>query len=141
MSGSLDNHGDRIAAAETQSREASLRVAVLHRIQKSREHAGAAAADRMTERDRAAVHVELLVRDPELAHHHEARGRVRLVVLEQVDILDPEARLLQELPDAGDRRFHDRLRLHADGVVRDDAASGFTPWRSAASSDITTIAA
>src|SRR6266566_4271221 len=74
----------------------------------------------MAERDRAAVHVELLVRDPELAHHHEARGRVRLVVLEQVDILDPEARLLQELPDAGDRRLHDRLRLHADGVVRDD---------------------
>src|SRR6266705_3596425 len=102
MSRPFDNHRYRIAAAQAQSREATLRVAVFHRVHESREHARAAAADRMAERHRAAVDVELLARDPELAHHHEARGRVRLVVLEQVDVLDPEAGLLQELSDAGD---------------------------------------
>src|SRR5437870_9372543 len=96
----LDDHRDRIAAAKAQGRETALGAAVLHRVSKRREDAGAAAADRMPEGHRSTVHVELLVGNSELAHHGDARGGIRLVVFEQIDVVDREARLLQEFPDA-----------------------------------------
>ena len=41
-------------------------------------------------------------------------------MFEQIDVVNRQARFLQELPDAGDRRLHDQLRLHPDGAVVDD---------------------
>src|SRR2546425_10010664 len=94
---SFNDHRDRVAATEAQGRESALRAAILHCVNEGRQHARAAAADRVAERHRTAVYVELLVRNPQLSHHREARRGVRLVVLEEVDVVDGQPRLLQEL--------------------------------------------
>src|SRR5262245_47660050 len=52
-------HSNAHAAADAQRREALLGAALLHLEQQGREHAGARSADRMAERDRAAVDVDL----------------------------------------------------------------------------------
>src|ERR1700716_350092 len=56
----LAAHGTAHAAADAKRREAALRVALLHLVQQSHEDAAARGADRVAERDRPAVHVDLL---------------------------------------------------------------------------------
>src|SRR6185312_16200856 len=58
--GSRDAEGNRVAAAEAERGEAAVHVAVLHGIEKRRQHARAARADRMAERDGAAVHIHVV---------------------------------------------------------------------------------
>src|SRR5688572_5552884 len=55
-------HGERHAhaAADAQRGEAASCVPLLHFVEQRDQHARARSADRMTERDRAAVHVDLL---------------------------------------------------------------------------------
>ena len=60
----LDRHPDAVAAAEAERRDAALQVAPLQRVEQRRQHAPAARADRVAERDGAAVHVDLLRVDP-----------------------------------------------------------------------------
>src|SRR5947208_912155 len=73
------------------------------------------------ERDRAAVHVELLVGYPELAYRGEHLRGERLVQLHQVEVVDGKARALERLacgrhgPDAHVRR------VDAGGRARHDA--------------------
>ena len=70
------------------------------------------AAQRMPQRDGAAVQVHLLERDAELLDAVDRLARERLVDLEEVDLLLREPRLLQHLgdrvrgPDAHDPRRH-----------------------------------
>src|SRR3989441_114650 len=101
---SFNDHRDRVASTEAQGRESALRVAILHCVNESRQHARAAAADRVSERHGTPVYVELLVRNPQLPHDGDARRGVRLVVLEEVDVLDRHSGLLQELPNPGVRK-------------------------------------
>ena len=54
-------------------------------------------AERVAERDRAAVHVQPLVVDPELADAGEHLGREGLVQLDEVDVVDVEAGALERL--------------------------------------------
>src|ERR1700693_3721109 len=56
---SLYAHRDAHAAADAQRGEALLEVALLHLVQQRHQHAGARGADRVTDRDRAAVDVDL----------------------------------------------------------------------------------
>src|SRR4051812_15939628 len=56
----FDGKRDSHAAADAKRREAPPRVSFLHFVKKRDQHPGARSADRMTERDRAAVHVHLL---------------------------------------------------------------------------------
>src|SRR5207244_13532865 len=80
-----------------------------------------AAAHRGGGRHRHSGHGELLVRAPWRPHHREARYGVRLVVLEQADVVDRQTGLLQQLPNPGDWSLHHPFRLDAGRVVRDDA--------------------
>src|SRR3972149_55953 len=105
------NHRDRVAAAEAEGRKAPLRPAVFHRGEEGCQHPRAAASDRVAKGARPAVYVELFARDAQLAHHCQACRGVCLIVFEHVDVVDGQARLLQELSDPWNRRFHDPLRL------------------------------
>src|SRR5690554_4393845 len=58
MSDPLDGKGHGVAAAEAERGEAVLRVARVHGVDECDEHAGAGGADRVAERDRAAIHVD-----------------------------------------------------------------------------------
>src|ERR1041384_8437543 len=55
----LDTHGDAHAAADAERREPLLGIALLHFMQQGHEHARARCADRVTDRNGAAVDVDL----------------------------------------------------------------------------------
>src|ERR1700744_6521287 len=52
-------HGDAHAAADAERGEALLGIALLHFVQQRDQHARAGCTDRMTDRDRAAIDVDL----------------------------------------------------------------------------------
>src|SRR5690349_13036559 len=56
---SLDGHRDGVAATKTQRSDSAFYVPSFHLIQQRHQDSSAACANRMTERDRAAVDVEL----------------------------------------------------------------------------------
>ena len=104
--------------------------------------ARAGAADRVAERNGAAVHVQALRRDGQVLQHGEDLRRERLVQLDQIEVLDLQRRSLAELPhrrhraDPHDARIHARRRpshdacdrLHAErarvGFAREDERGG-----------------
>ena len=77
----------------------------------------------MTERDRAAVRVQLLAEriDPELPRHRQHLGRERLVQLDDVHVLDRHPRPSQHSPDGLDRPDAHDLRLDAGHGRGDDS--------------------
>src|ERR1043166_1753132 len=84
----LHAHRDTHAAADAQRREPPLGVALLHLEQQGGEHARAGRADRMADRDRAAVDVDLGGIPTEvLVDRAGLRGKC-LVRLDQVEIVD-----------------------------------------------------
>src|SRR5882672_7706658 len=84
-------HGDAHAAADAQRGEALLGVALLHLVEQGRQHARARGADRMAERDRAAIDVELRWIEAEfLADGQRLRGE-GFVGLDEVEVLDRPA--------------------------------------------------
>ena len=72
-------------------------VAILHRVQQRREHARAARADRMAERDRAAVHVHAIPVPSERRAIRERLRRERLVRFDEIVVADLRARLLHQI--------------------------------------------
>src|SRR5687768_9368511 len=58
--GPLDGQRDGVAAAEAQGGEAGSGPAILHGVQQRRQHARAARSDRVSERYRPAVHVDVV---------------------------------------------------------------------------------
>src|SRR5260370_35862936 len=62
----LDAHRDAHAAADAERGETLLGVALLHLVEQRGEHARARGADRMAERDGAAIDVELVRIEAEL---------------------------------------------------------------------------
>src|SRR5262245_31907649 len=83
----LDRERDAVAAAETERRDPALQMAVLQRVQQRRQHARSARSDRMAERDRAAVHVDLRGIDAELFQHGDGLDGERFVELEKVHVV------------------------------------------------------
>ena len=75
----------------------------------------------MAQRARAAVHVDLVVRQAEVVHRGHRDDRERLVDLEEVGGLRVPAGLLEELADRADRRRREPLRLLRVRGVADDA--------------------
>jgi alkylation response protein AidB-like acyl-CoA dehydrogenase len=123
----LDDARGRQRAAGAHGDQGQVRVAPLQLVQGGGQQPGAGRADRVAERDRAAVDVDpVLVR---LVHPHPGQRdrRERLVHLEQVDVGDRHARPLE----------HPRGRLHgavqvvvglgADQALRHDASAGPQP--------------
>src|SRR5689334_9372590 len=85
-SSQLHRHGRRFATADAKARHAALAAGLLQRVDKRDENAGAAGADRVTERGRAAVHVDLAVVDAEVLHREHRDAGERLVHFPQVDV-------------------------------------------------------
>src|SRR6185369_3293409 len=83
----LDDHRDALPSADAERRKAERHVALLHRVQQRHEDARAAGTDRMTERDRAAVDVDLGGFDAELGEYAERLRGERLVELPQADVV------------------------------------------------------
>src|SRR6476619_7515095 len=100
----LDGKCRGLAAADAQRGDAASATAGLERMQQRHEQARAARADRMAERDRAAVDVELLVRYAEVVHRRHRDARERFVDFEQVHVLDAPPGLLQHLAQREHRR-------------------------------------
>src|SRR5438105_7516847 len=76
----------------------------------------------MTERNRTAVHVHLLLVEAELADDREALRREGLVQLHQVDLPDRDARSLEQLADGGDRSDPHHARVDTGHGAADEAA-------------------
>src|SRR3954453_17133265 len=93
----LEDHRVALAAARADRRHAEAAAATPQLVHQRAENARAPRADRVTERDGPAVHVDLLLVDAEHAHRVDGHGREGLVDLEQVDVVDAEAGLLERL--------------------------------------------
>src|SRR5450759_5189786 len=87
-------HGDAHAAADAQSGEALLGIALLHFMQQRHQHARAGCADWMAERDRAAVDVDLGGIPAEVLVDRAGLRREGFIGLDQVEIADVPAGLL-----------------------------------------------
>ena len=88
----LDGHRDRAAAAEAQRREPVAALAPRELVEQRRDDPRAAGPDRVAERDRAAVDVDLVPVEPERAAVGQGLGGERLVDLDEVERLDAAAR-------------------------------------------------
>src|SRR6185312_12963072 len=116
-----DRQRGRFAAADAQRRDTFLAAARLERVNQGDDQTRAGRADRMAERARAAVDVELVVRHAEFAHRRHRHHRERFVDFEQVDVGNLPADLLQQLVDRGDRRSGEPLRLLRLRAMADNA--------------------
>src|SRR5581483_11887191 len=83
-----EDEGFALAAAAAQARRAEAAAAPGQLVAQVHGQPGAGGADRMPQRDRAAVHVDLLRVDREVAHGLDGHGGERLVDLDQVQVGD-----------------------------------------------------
>ena len=99
----FDRHRDAHAAADAERREALLGVATRHLVQKRRQNARAGGADRVADGDGAAVDVDDRgVPAQVLVDRERLRGE-GFVRLDEIEVLDRPAGLLQRLARRGDR--------------------------------------
>src|SRR5436190_15141116 len=82
----FDDDGVALATAGANRGHAEAAAAAAQLVHERAQDAGSGGADRMTERDRPAVHVHLRLVDAEHPHGVESDRGERLVDLEQVDV-------------------------------------------------------
>src|SRR6185436_14466299 len=83
----FDDGGNALADADAHGREAVAAAAPFHFVQQRRHHPGAAAAERVSKGDGAAVDVQFIQIDAELARAGEHLGSKGLVELHQIDLI------------------------------------------------------
>src|SRR5262245_60927660 len=93
----LEEAGGAHSAADAHRDDGIAAAPALELVEGRRRQLGAGAPERMSERDRTAVHVELLVRDLEHALHVDGLAGEGLVDLEQIDVAYCETGLGEEL--------------------------------------------
>src|SRR5229473_8711742 len=113
----LDRDRGGFAAADAECCDAALEVLRFERVQQRDDQPRAGGADRMAERAGAAIDVELLSGDAEIALRRHRHHREGLVDLEQVDVTDAPADLVEQFSYRRDRRGGEPLRLLAVGRV------------------------
>src|SRR4029079_4968346 len=96
------SYGRRFAAADAQRGDAALPPALPEGVEQGDDDARAAGADRMAERGRAAMDVDLLVRDADVLHREHGDAGERLVDFPQVDVAHRPAGSLEHLVDRAD---------------------------------------
>ena len=138
---SLDEHRDRVAAAEAQRGDAESAAAALERMQQRHQHPCSAGADRDgrvrslrhgRSRDRAAARA---------AHAGQHLHRERFVDFEQIDVVERASGFGDDPADGFDGRGEQVVRLAAGCGRRDDSRERPPPDRAAADSEPTTTAA
>jgi hypothetical protein len=111
----LDRDGGGFTATDAKGCNAAFEVLRLQRMQQRHDQACAGGANGMTERAGAAIDVQPLPGDAEILlrrHCHHGKG---FVDLEQIDIADVPANLVQQLANGRDWRRGEPLRLLAVG--------------------------
>src|SRR5437762_13871701 len=88
MSQRFDNRGDALTAADAGGREPTLPGAAPQLDEQRQEQACAGHAERMPERDRAAVHVDTISIELELPLDGEILTGERLVDLDEIDVVE-----------------------------------------------------
>src|ERR1700744_6529595 len=106
-------HGDRsgFAAADAKCRDAALQILRLQRVQQGYDQPRPGRADGLAERAGAAIYVELLTGSAEVLLPSHPDHRKGLLDLEQIDIADLPADLVEQLADRRNRRRREPLRL------------------------------
>src|SRR5262245_60009234 len=99
------DHGDTHPTTNAQRCDASVEILRTKGMDESRQDAGAAGADRMSERDRAAVDVDSLGVDTKLLHDGYRLHRECFVQLEKINLIDIHARRVEGYRD-GRYRAH-----------------------------------
>src|SRR5258708_13094127 len=112
----FDRDGGGFAAADAERGDATLQIVRLERAEQRHDQPRAGGADRMTERTGAAVDVQLLPGNAEIALRGHRHHRKRFIDFEQVDVADAPADLVEQLANGRNRRGGEPLRLLA--VVR-----------------------
>ena len=118
----LEQRGLALADADAQRREPVAAAAAAQLVRERDDEPGAAHAERVAERDRAAVDVHALLVEAEVAHDGEALRGEGLVQLDQVDVADLHARARQQLAHGGNRPDAHDARVDAR-----DGAAGEAP--------------
>src|SRR5207247_1682918 len=85
---SLQRHGHSVPAPDAQGREPVVHVLLFHGVQQRDNDAIPRAADRMAQGDGAPADVEDLPRDAELLPYTDTRGGERLIVLDQIELIE-----------------------------------------------------
>src|SRR5829696_4424151 len=98
----LEDDGDALAAADAGRGEAVAAAAPLQFVERRQHEARPRGAERVAERDGAAVDVGLRAVEPQLLLDGEVLAGESLVDLDEVDLRELEVRLLQGLADGGD---------------------------------------
>src|SRR5207247_6342446 len=93
----LHNHRNPHPAADAQRCDSVPELPRTQGINQCRQDPRAAGANRMTERDGAAIHVDLRRVEAELAHDRERLDGERLVQFKQIDVPGSEAGPLERL--------------------------------------------
>src|ERR1700730_897090 len=99
----LDDGGHAHAAADAQRDQRATGVAALELVAHGAGDHRAGGAQRVAHRDGAAVDVELVVGNVEVLLELQHHRRERLVQLEQVDVIDRQARAVEHLARGGGR--------------------------------------
>src|SRR6266545_2724136 len=92
-----------LADADTERCDPIAAAAAAQLVQQRDDEAGAAHPERMADRDRAAVHVHLLLVEAEVADHRKRLRRERLVELDEIDLGERHTGPFEELAHRLDR--------------------------------------
>ena len=120
----LEHHGDSLTAADAQSRDAELHVALCHLEEQGDEDACAAGTDWVPDGNGTAVDVEAVLGNGKLTADGDGLRRERFVELEEVDVTQLDTCFLQRQAYRGDgSHAHDaggdtRARVTADARQR-----------------------
>ena len=121
----LEDGGNAHTAADAQGSQTLLGVvALLHLVQQGDDDTGTGSAHGVTQGDRAAVDVDLVNVEVQLAGHSDGLGSERLVGLDQVDVVDGDAGLGHSLTGSGHRANAHDLGIHAALAPADQLGHG-----------------
>src|SRR5436190_3261613 len=116
----LERHRDGPATAEAQGCQTVPAFSPSELVEQRRDDPRARGPDRVSESDRAAVHVHLVPVEPQLATVGQRLGGERLVDLDQVERVDRQLDPVEQPADSLDRCKEEPFRLHLRLRVSDD---------------------
>src|SRR6476646_4859087 len=123
----LDDHGDPLSSADAGGGDAVAEVAPPQFFQERERAPRAGRGERMPEGDGAAVDVQLLPVEAELADDAEDLSRERLVDLPEIDVLDPEIGARERGARRGSGAEAHQLRIAPDDGGGDEPAERLGP--------------
>src|ERR1700730_3389975 len=120
MHDALARDGGGFTAADAERGDTALQTMRFEGVQQGHDQARAGRANGMAERTRAAINVEFFARDAEIARRRHRYHRETLIDLEQIDVADAPADLVEQLADRGDWRGGEPFWFLAMGGVTFD---------------------